>query len=261
MLSLRAGRRRTRTSLAHRLPNSLIVNLTSFPPRFRTLHLTLESLLQQDVAPDRLILWIAHSDMAALPRRVTELTARGLEIRACDDLRSYKKLVPALDAFPGSFLATADDDVYYPPEWLRTLADGVEPEVPTIICHRVNRIAYAEDGSLKPYRQWADDVQDVAARRPSTDLVPIGVGGVLYPPNCLASETSRADLFGTLAPQGDDLWFFWMARRVGTRFKKVGDRFPRITWPGSQRDHLFARNEFGGNDRQIAQLIASFGQP
>ena len=43
------------------------MSLTSYPPRFGTLHLTLACLLDQSVKPDHLILWIAREDIKELP--------------------------------------------------------------------------------------------------------------------------------------------------------------------------------------------------
>lgn len=259
--ALRAGSWRVGQGAAHGLPNRLIVSLTSYPPRFGGLHLTLQSLLQQTVRPDHLVLWIAQGDLGRIPPKVQALVAQGVEIRACEDTRSYKKLIPAIESFPDASIVTADDDVYYPPDWLATLAAGVDPAESVIVCHRVNRILYEPGGALRPYDSWPDDVQDDAARRPSTDLMPIGVGGVLYPPHSLTPDVTDKTLFQKLAPDNDDLWFFWSARRAGTRFRKVGGRFPRITWPRSQRGHLFSLNQFGGNDRQLADLTAALGLP
>lgn len=76
----------------HGLPATLILSLTSYPPRFGTLSLTLHSLLRQSVKADRTILWIAHIPL--LPKAVTVLQAAGLEIRATEDVRSYKKSSP-----------------------------------------------------------------------------------------------------------------------------------------------------------------------
>ena len=53
----------------HRLPSELIVSLTSYPPRFKTLHLTIKSLLDQTVRPDRIILWIGRGAMDLIPDR------------------------------------------------------------------------------------------------------------------------------------------------------------------------------------------------
>ncbi|MFC3215790.1 hypothetical protein [Novosphingobium panipatense] len=52
----------------HGLAGELVVSLTSYPVRYATLHLTLKSLLRQQTVPDRIVLWIADGDVAALPR-------------------------------------------------------------------------------------------------------------------------------------------------------------------------------------------------
>ena len=57
----------------HQLPSRLIVSLTSYPARFKTLGLTIRSLLDQTVKPDLIVLWVDHAAMASLPQSVTEL--------------------------------------------------------------------------------------------------------------------------------------------------------------------------------------------
>jgi len=263
LLTQSAERRlkRPRAGREHALPGELIVSLTSYPARFPTLHLTLACLLDQTVRADRTILWVARNDAPELPETVRVLEDRGLEVRLCDDLRSYKKLVPALQAFPDAFIATADDDIYYPRHWLERLVAGalVTPEV--ITCHRAHRIRLDAQGRLKPYVQWAFDVQDVAARRPSTDLLPTGAGGILYPPQSLDNRVTDRSLFERLCPDGDDLWFYWCARMAGTKHKKVGGKLPLIPWRGKQQSALWQSNECGGNDMAIAALQTEFGYP
>ncbi len=266
-LSIRALERELRQSARaisprpHGLADQLYLSLTSFPPRFGTLHLTLETLLQQTVAPDGILLWIAHEDMERLPAKVRNMAGRGVTIRACDDVRSYKKLVFALEAFPESIIVTADDDVYYPPDWLETLVREIDPNQAMVLCHRAHRIAFTASGGIAPYRDWELDVQDAAAREPSTDLVPIGIGGILYPPGCFAAEVTDRRLFTRLAPAADDLWFYWMARKAGTRHRKVGGKFPRRNWLYSQEHSLYNDNISGGNDRQVEALAREFGLP
>jgi hypothetical protein len=223
------------------------------------LHLTLACLLDQTVKADRTILWIAEEEMSALPSAVAALEERGLEIRPCDNLRSFKKLIPALGAFPDAFIATADDDVYYRRDWLETLVNGTEPGV--ITCHRAHRVQRSADGSRLPYREWRADVQDSNARRPSSDILPTGIGGILYPPASLDPRVTDREAFQRLCAEGDDLWFYWCARKAGSLYKKVGGKFRMVSWPGSQESALWDSNEVGGNDRMIRALEAEFGSP
>jgi hypothetical protein len=235
------------------------VSLTSYPARFGTLHLTVACLLDQSLKADRTILWVAHDDISALPHKVTALERQGLEIRPCDDLRSYKKLVPALEAFPEAFIATADDDIYYAADWLETLARGLEDGV--IPCHRAHRVKRLHDGHIGPYSEWERDVQDARARRPSKDILATTGAGALFPPHSLAPIVTDRSRFLRLCRNGDDLWFHWCARMTGTLHKKVGARMVLTPWPGSQPSSLWDENERGGNDRMIAALLAEFGYP
>jgi hypothetical protein len=248
-----------RKGRTHGLPGELIVSLTSYPARFDGLHLTLACLLHQAVRPDRLILWIAHDDMEQLPPTVRALEERGVEIRACDDLRSFKKLVPALQAFPDAFIVTADDDLCYPPDWLEELVNAAEQRVVT--GHRAHRIKPWEDGSLRPYVEWEFNVQDAKARQPSADILLTGAGGILYPPHSLDPRATDRSLFERLCPDCDDLWFYWCARLAGTMHKKVRGTFRLLHWPGSQRSSLWKSNQHGGNDAAIAALEQEFGYP
>jgi hypothetical protein len=249
--------RRPRPGKRHGLGGELIVSLTSYPARYDTLHLTLGCLLDQSIEADRTILWIAHQDVGQLPAAVRELERRGLEIRSCDDLRSFKKLVPALEAFPSAFIATADDDIHYPRDWLETLVAGSEAGV--ITCHRAHRMKRAPDGRLLPYLDWSFDIQDAGSGSPSADILPTGVGGVLYPPDCLDPRATDREMFERLCPHGDDLWFYWCARTAGTLYRKVGGKFRAMPWPGTQDSSLWTSNEAGGNDRMIRALEAEFG--
>jgi hypothetical protein len=245
----------------HDLPAKLVVSLTSYPARYRHLHRTIRSLLDQSVRPDAVILWLSHGEETQLPASVTDLTRHGLTIRTCPDVRSYNKLIHTRAAFPEAFIVTADDDLYYEPRWLEALVEGWDPADGCIVCHRAHRMLRKPDGTLMPYESWEQDVQDDASRQPSTDLLPTGVGGILYPPGSLHADTANVDEIRRLAPTADDLWFYWMARRAGTRHKKVGGRFRLILWPGTQTSGLKLANLTGLNDEQARKLLAAFGDP
>ena len=262
---LQRTRRLARTAPARRgrnpLPAPLIVSLTSFPPRFGILHRTVESLLAQSIRPDHIILWIAEADLPLLPGKVRSLEKRGITIRGCEDIGSYKKLIFALAEHPEAFVATADDDIYYEPRWLEELVSAAEPFEKVIVCQRAHRIKLGRDGSAAPYDEWGVNVLDAAARRPSTDLVPTGCGGVLYPPHSLSAEVADVALFQRLCPTADDLWFYWMGRKAGSKVVKAGNRFSMIEWPLADSHALSEANAGGGNDRQIRNLEAEFGNP
>ncbi|MES1199324.1 MAG: glycosyltransferase family 2 protein [Pseudomonadota bacterium] len=248
------------TVAAHGLPAPLIVSLTSFPPRFATLAPTLKCLLSQTIGADAVVLWIAHDDAGRLPVEVKRLVAHGLAIRMCDDTRSFKKIIPALDAYPDAFIVTADDDVFYPSDWLEGFVRAYDPTRREIICRRAHMIRMRADGVPLPYRAWTYDVAEELA---SPLLFPTGVGGVLFPPHALNADARDRAAFTRLCPNADDIWLYWMARRAGCNVRRIGARRAMITWPRSQGFSLQASNATwgGANDAQIANMIAHYGFP
>jgi len=245
----------------HRLPAPLILSLTSFPPRYATLPLTLKSLLDQKTKPDRTILWIAEgADWDALTPEIFALQAHGLEILPCEDVKSFNKLVPTVELVPDAFIVTADDDIYYDPDWLASLVDGYLSGEPAICARRVHRIAREADGRMAPYAAW--DLYTVYPRdagAQARDMFPTGIGGVIYPPGSLSPDVTDRALLTRLCPKADDVWFYWMGRRAGSGYRQVGPWFQPLPWDGSQVMTLYLDNELGGNDRQIAAMETHFG--
>ena len=244
----------------HALPSDLIVSLTSYPPRYPTLHLTLQSLLRQNTAPDRIVLYIASADAKSIPFAVRVLLEKGVDLCIVDDVRSYKKLVFTVEEYPGAYIATADDDVFYRPDWLSELVAGQGEGSHVITCHRAHRLQLNSQGNLADYHLWTWDVDDDNARQASVDIMPTGIGGILYPPGTLHPDVSRRELYQRYAPTADDLWFFWCARRVGATYRKVGPRFEQLGWWSAQESRLFDENA-AANDEQIALLERKFGNP
>lgn len=246
-------------SRCHCLSRRLVVSITSFPKRFNTLLPTLQSLLFQTVRPDAVQLWIAHSDVVHLPKCVKDLQEIGLEVRTCDDTRSYKKIIPALTENPESLIVTADDDVYYWPSWLEELVTAYQRTGNTVIAHRAHRIVLRPDGLPDAYAKWEHPLTHPLS---SSLVFPVGVHGVFYDPMALHPDVTRKDLFMSLCPNTDDVWLYWMHRRLGSRplTLALGQRI--LEWPDSQNVQLQSENlRGGGNDRSITAMIAKFGFP
>ena len=197
----------------------VIVSLTSIPSRLKIIHLTLRSLLSQQQKPEKIILWLNRSLMQKLPVSLTELEGPYFEIRYSELSCSYRKLIHSLSAFPDKIIVTCDDDLMYDSSWLKRLyADHVQ-HPGSIIAHACRLIAY-KDGELLSYDHW-----QCQTRTDFTEkwLLPIGCGGVLYPPHCLHEDTTNAALFMKLAPKADDLWFKAMSHLKGTATRRSSE--------------------------------------
>lgn len=248
---------RTRHPPRHALPKPLYISLTSHPPRYKYLRQCLLSLLVQDVRPDGLLLWIEAADLAALPSGVRVLQRLGLRIMPCENgLRSYKKLIPALELYPDAYIATADDDQIYPHDWLSGLVAVAAPGV--IAYHRAHRVRLEADGTPAAYASWEREIGD---QRPGDIVVPTGVAGILYPPGAFDPRVTERELFQTLAPTCDDLWLRWMAELNGSRYRRAQSEGVRADLPTSTVAHLWAINSMGpmGNDLAVKALTTRFG--
>jgi len=244
---------------AHCLPGKLVVSFTSYPPRFPKLHLTIKSLLEQSVRPDKIILWIAHDDEEKLPSSLKEYEIKYVwfEIRYCDDLRSFKKIIPALSAFPNDFIVTVDDDVFYSRKWLEGLCESWCGDNKEVVAYRAHKVEFNEDGSMKPYANWHHYYQN---NQSGDCLFPTGIGGVLYPPGSLHHEVMNIPLFRELCPHADDVWLFWMERLNHSRVRIPKRKFNVINWHGTDHSGLAQENvNNNGNDRQNERLQRHYG--
>lgn len=241
----------------HGLKGELIVSLTSYPRRYDYLPVALDSLLSQSVRSDRIILWIAEQDRSALSKDILAFEKQGLDIRFCRDIRSYKKIIPALEQFPNAYIVTADDDTYYSTYWLEELISA-HKSTGKIPGHRLHRVALSASGEPLPYNQWKREIREDL--RPHPLNFPTGIGGVLYPPNSFHSDVTNDELFMSLCPTADDMWLYFMARLAGKEFHPATGSVRILELPGSLEMSLFSENYNGGNDKQMKALLDHYGQ-
>lgn len=242
----------------------LIVSLTSFGQRIHDVFLTVESLFQQSLKADKIVLWLAAGDFneANLPAVLKKQRQRGLEIHFVDeDLGPYTKFYYALERYPDALLVTVDDDIFYPLDLLDQLYSAYLREPDKIHCGRAHRIALNKSGDLLPYKQWWRHCNEAES---SLLIMPTGVGGVLYFPGCFDPEIRNKEAFKRLAPCADDVWLKAMSLKQGTEcrvFAQRGEwmlRNPIIA--GSQEVSLKRRNKGTalGNDQQIAAVFNEY---
>ncbi|ETK07044.1 hypothetical protein T230_09220, partial [Tannerella sp. oral taxon BU063 isolate Cell 1/3] len=107
----------------------------------------------------RIILWLAKDEFSKeeIPLILQKQQSRGLEIRFCEDVRQYKKLIPSLKLFPNDPIITVDDDYIYPIDFIERLLNG-QRRYPACVCYYIGaRIEFQNSGTIKPYIQWGHD--------------------------------------------------------------------------------------------------------
>lgn len=89
---------------------------------------------------------------------------------------------------------------------------------------------------------------------------PTGVAGILYPYGCFHPDVLNRDLFMTLCPTGDDIWFYWMYRINGYSAVGTGIKDSQVSIDNYMASSLYENNFFQGeNDRQISNMINKYG--
>lgn len=242
----------------------LIVSLTSYPKRMYDIHMCIYSLLSQTTRPDKVILWLAEEQFPNrekdIPQKVLQLCQYGLEIRWCPDYKSHKKLVPALQTFPDDVIVTADDDLYYAPDWLEKLWNKYQELKQGVIAHRCHRIKI-QDNNIQPYTSWQFCIRtgDSSYLNFQTNG-----GGTLYSPGSIHPDVLNVDKAMELCPRADDVWFWGMTVLAGTKIHVLDDPNPIVYTNAirevclNQDETLFSTNKVGGNDTQIRNLFNAY---
>lgn len=235
----------------------IVVSLTSFPARIDKVWITIETLLNQTCQPKKIILWLAKNqfeDNMSLPKSLTRLIERGLEIRFCDDLRSHKKYYYAMKEFSENIIITVDDDILYPSNLVENLYNTHKTFPNAICCNWSHQIVFDEKKNLKKYDDWHDGSGILTV--PRFDTIPIGYAGVLYPPNCLDNNIFNIQDIIELAPLADDIWLKAMSLKNNVRVVRTQQiQVPFFGVIGTQKVGLFKVNCVENeNDKQIKKI-------
>lgn len=199
-------------------PQKLIVSLTSFPERISGVHYTINTLLRQSLKPDKIVLWLADEEfpngLKDLPEELLKLRELGLEIEWCENLRPYKKIIPALEKFPQDIIITADDDLYYEEDWLESLYNAYLKDTKNIYVRRAARVG-RENDSYRILSARKTGYRDIEG--PSYFNQMLGGSGCLFPPGSLYKDIMDKENALKLLPTHDDVYLWGMAVLGGTK--------------------------------------------
>ena len=245
-----------------------IVSLTSYPERLNLdVHYCIFSLLNQTLKPDEIVLWLAIEEFPNkeldIPERILKFKENGLTIKFTHNIKSYKKLIPALKEYPNDVIITADDDIYYDKQWFEKLYNAYLDDDNCIICNRAHKVKIDEYGNIAPYKSWDKIIDDNTCSYMNFFT---GCGGVLYTKSLLYKDIFNEELFTKLAPNADDIWFWAMAILNKTKIKIISEPCNKIIPVNYDREHglgghttLFTTNIIE-NDFQLKNIVDYYPQ-
>lgn len=186
----------------------MIVSLTSYGRRVSegVVYYTLVSLLRQNMQPSKIILWLSESEWndMTLPKKLKALRSKGIEIRYCKDMRSYKKLIPTLALEPERNVMTVDDDIIYTKDTIKVIWEEHKKFPNAIVCLNASTPLIV-DGIPYNYAKWDGIEFSINGMM----IFPVGCGGTFYPLGSLHNDVMSEDLFMKLCPLADDIWFWF----------------------------------------------------
>lgn len=243
--------------------SDIVISFTTYSKRVNQAHIVIESLFRQTQQANRIILWLAKEEFSddTIPLILKRQIDRGLEIKYCEDIKSYKKLLPTLSLTPDSIIITVDDDYIYPLNFVENLL-RVHFQYPRCVCYYTgNRISFDSKGKLKPYIKWkeAEGLEQV----PSLLNFSFGAGGVLYPPYTFGQEIFNIEYIKKNIPKADDVWFKAMSLLNNITYVRVplqesfDDKF--VLLEDTQDIALYHDNvEKGENDNQLSKVFEDY---
>lgn len=241
------------------------VSLTSISSRLDALPRTLRSLLDQDLAPARVHLYLSREPhlldrgVDRVPGPIAEMAAASegrLAVHLVPNWGPYRKLLPYLRAHWGRsrLVATADDDTIYPAGWLRGLARAWAA-YGCAVGYRGHQIRL-RGGAPAPYRAW---MRGRVEQNPGRLILPTGKDGVLYDTAFFPAAVLDVEAALRVAPTVDDLWFRWhlAMNRIPCFLINVDYATGTLEEGEAGGDSLYlAYNLGGGNDAAVARLDA-----
>lgn len=196
----------------------IVLSLTSYPERIAIVHKTIITLLNQTLKPDCIILWLAEEQFPLrekeLPKKLLKLQKNGLDIKWCRDIRSYKKLIPALKLYPNDIIITVDDDWYYRRNMVEELIKEHNRYPEDIITNGFTHPYFDKDGRIRS----SENISKYEGTTGYMNKI-LGSDGVLYLSKFFDSSVFDENAFMHIAPTNDDIWFWAMAVKNGTKIR------------------------------------------
>ena len=236
---------------------SIIISLTTFPKRINNLWKVIETLMHQNSEKKICIeLWLSKEEFkdGKIPFKLKKLERKGLNIIFVNgNLKPHKKYYYAFQKHPENIIITVDDDVLYPLSIVHTLVQAQKDVPHCICCNRGRMMSRNVKGEVENYSKWK--LLSLSTKRTiSPDILPTGIGGVLYPPHSYDLSIFDEPAIKSTCLLGDDLWLNFMCRLNGFSVVHTCNKINLYSIISSQKQALFKTNIEFGNTEQIKKI-------
>ena len=241
--------------------NQIIVSLTSYPARIQIVSKAIESILNQKMKADKIVLYLAKEQFPKreknLPKSLLNFVEDGkIELRWCDDLKSHKKYYYAFQEFKNDLVITFDDDLTYHPKMIENLFNSYKNFPNAVSASRAHLVTFDFDGNLLPYEFWIKNVDNCIAK-PSMQLLCTTGAGSLFPPNLFKDDVFDRKAILKYCLFADDLWLKINEIISGIPVVISEENQGLSVIKGSQEESLCSSNLYEGqNDVQLQKIVS-----
>ena len=232
------------------------VSMTSHGKRLKVVFVAIESILDGGKpSPPQMVLWLPKD--SKIPKSLSRLQTRGLQIMLVEDLRSHTKWYYC--TLDNGLLETgvilADDDLIYPKNWYRRIVESVNADIGVPMSVRVRWVSpkTPSRGHLD-YSAWGR----VGSEFPDMRNFPTSGHGLYLPGAFLKVIDNKIDRFLKLSKTSDDIWLWAEMIRNGFSPKQLEAKsvdYPSVlnfeTPLGSHN------NKRGGNNEILAKMAST----
>ena len=229
----------------------VIISLTSYPARFKNLHIVIRSLLHQSIRAEKIVLYLGKdSNGISLPKRLLKLQKFNFIIKYdYPDIKPHKKYFFSMQEFPEKNIITVDDDLIYDRNLVRDVLNCNE-KYPSCVCARRVNLITKKNEVCNMYKDWEWEYKDVL--EPSFSLLATGCGGVLYPSNILPPETFDIENIKKYCLDTDDIWLKFMELKNNVKVVFTNSKVIHpLTIRHTQEDSLMQTNTKNENINDI----------
>ena len=212
-----------------------IVSVTSTAKRLPMLYFTLKSLERQSVKADEIRVNLSREPYLQDEGISGDVYWLEEMANVCfvENSGPYRKLLPTLaEAATGDRIITIDDDVLYGANWLELLLKTSDEFPDSIVAGTTRAFSKNRKGNYANYHRWSYCYSEAC----SIDLVPIGVGGVVYRKELMDTEFLFDENYRVFAPKTDDLWFKACTMKKG---------IPVASSPRANSESFKVQHDFG----------------
>jgi len=224
----------------------IIVSLTSYYKRLNTLYNVLDSILNGNLIPDKIILTLYFKDINFISKYIYDyLNKNNITLIIVDiDIKSHKKYFYVMQKYPYDIIITIDDDIIYENNTIELLYKSYLKYPNEISARRVHLIKYDQNGLSTFYNQWYKEYK--LLKIPSFDLLATTGAGTLFPPNILKINYSLIyDIFNCIT--SDDLFLKFIENKLKVKIVWVENN-KLMGLEQIYRDGMFNNENIFGND-------------